>query len=126
MDYQATLYDPIYSVQGVDATLTLEGALAPLTGLTVLDKTGGVDVGSNEMNVQTILPAAVLRVVELTARGVDVDSLPRAVLEFNDSTWRVKSYRPKPSPKGERDGEVYLILEQMEFVESPSETESES
>lgn len=127
MDFQTLLFNPIYSVQGVSASLTLAGASSSIDGLTILDKTAGVDVGDGDVNVQTILPAAVLRVVELTENGVSVDQLPKAIVEFNNSRWRVKSYRPKPTLKGERDGEVYLFLEELPFVEEDdSETESET
>lgn len=117
MDFQALLFDPIYLVQGVDATLTLAGVSESIDGLTVLDKTGGIAIEGDGPDVQTILPAAVIRVAELTAKGVTARQVIRAILEFNGKRWRVKTYRPKPSPKGELDGELFLLLEDLPFVE---------
>lgn len=111
MDFQALLLDPIYSIQGVEATLTLESS-SEIT-LTVIDKTAGVDVGDGA-EVQTLLPAAVVRVVELTTAGVDRTRLRGALLDFNGGNWEIKSYRPKPTLNGEADGELYLFLEEAE------------
>jgi len=123
MDYQALLYNPIYAIQGVPAVLTL--ADSEYEDLTILDKTAGVDIGE-DVNIQTIRPVGVLRVAELTARGVSVDSLEGARIAFNGLSWEVTSYRVKPSPKGERDGEVYLILSDKTDDESESASASES
>lgn len=114
MDYASLLYDPVYSVLGVPATLTLEDERT--FSVTVLDKTAGVEVGGFQDNrerasyatVQTVLPAAVVRASEFA--GIDLADLEDAALAFNGKTWRVKSYQPKPSPKGEADGELYLLL----------------
>lgn len=120
MDYQALLFDPIYSIQGVPAALLLANGTL-LDSLTALDKTAGIDVGGGDVQVQTIAPAAVLRVAELTARGVALDDLIKAKLLMNGNEWRVNSHRPKPSPKGQRDGEVYLILGSQRELSSESE-----
>ncbi len=109
MDYQALLYDPVYLVQGVSATLALSAG-PTLEGLTALDKTAGVDISVGGASAQDIVPAAVLRVRELGARSVEVTALPKATITFNGKRWNVRSYKLRPSPNGEKDGEVYLIL----------------
>lgn len=109
MDYQSALYDPIYLIDGVPVTLTLESVSEPFDQLTALDKTAGVDVGDS-VHVQTIRPAATLRVKELASFEIALDDLPGATLEMNEFEWIVQSYRVKPSPKGENDGEVLLLL----------------
>lgn len=109
MDYQALLYDPNYTIWGVSVTLTLLDSGGVFEDLTAIDKTAGVDVGDNAQ-VQTIKPVAAMRVVELLTAGLELDQLPDASLEMNGLVWNVVSYRLKPSPKGENDGEVYLIL----------------
>ena len=113
MDYQATLYGPVYAQLGVSATLTLEGGGTPFP-FVVLDKTSGVDIsfGGGEGGVQTIAPAAVVRVPELRESGIKPNDLVEAVLAMNGYTWRVKSFKLRPSPNGEDDGEAYLLLVQ--------------
>lgn len=120
MDYQALLFDPIYTIQGVSVTLTLPDSGGVFEDLTALDKTAGVDVGDS-VQVQTIKPVAALRVVELSDAGIDLDQLPDATISMNDFLWRVASYRVKPSAKGENDGEVYLILTDKTSLDSESD-----
>lgn len=110
IDYASLLYSPVYSVLGVEAVLTLPGTDGAEITLTALDKTAGVEVGGS-VEVQTILPAAVVRASELSS--VDLTDLEDSSLAMNGKTWRVKSYMLKPSPKGEGDGEVYLVLSEQ-------------
>lgn len=118
MDLQSLLYDPIYSVIGVDAVLTLP--TGELIELVVLDKTAGIDTGDG-VNAPTIVPAAVVRMVELVStNGIALKRLSdkNAKISFNGFTWRIESYRLRPSPKGENDGEVYLLLSQKKEGET--------
>src|SRR5262245_13178952 len=119
MDYQALLFDPNYTVHGVPVLLTLADVSEPV-GLTAIDKTAGVDVGVAGAQVQTIKPAAVRSVAELTEKGLTIESLHKATLEMNGFQWTVASTRARPSPKGENDGEVFLILHGKRPVESDS------
>ena len=127
-DYRAILYDPIYSAQGVPAVLTLTTGEV-IDSLTALDKTAGVDTTTAffhahrlKPEVQTIKPGACLRVGELTDNGVSVDQLPNARLQMNGFVWNVTSYRMRPSPQGELDGEVLLILAGKTAADSESES----
>ena len=124
IDYQSLLYDPIYLVQGVPASLTLVGG--SVFGVTVLDKTSGIDIGDSTAQVQTIKPAAVVRVAELRAAGIVAEYLPKASITFSGFQWKITSTRLRPSPNGENDGELFLILTAKVAVEDPSESESES
>ena len=66
MDYQALLYSPIYVSLGVTAELvTSAGTSATVT---VLDKTTGIDVGTDTI-VETIKPACIVRAAELNEMG---------------------------------------------------------
>jgi hypothetical protein len=107
MDYQSLLYNPNYLIFGVEGTLTLPGTDGDVIVLAAIDKTSGVEVGGSA-DVQTILPAAVVRASELSS--ISLTDLEDATLVLNSKTWVVKSHMLKPSPKGEADGEVYLIL----------------
>lgn len=110
MDYGALLYGPIYAALGAPALLTIvEGEPGIL--VTAIDKTAGVEVAtSGAFDVLTIKPAAAVRVHELATLGVGLDALDESTLLLNDRLWRVRSHMLKPSPKGELEGEVFLIL----------------
>jgi hypothetical protein len=51
-----------------------------------------------------------VRARELAAAGILVSDLPDGAITFNGATWRIKTYEPRPSPLGEGDGEIMLIL----------------
>lgn len=109
MDYQASLYDPIYNTVGVPAVLTLSTG-DEFPDLTVLDKSAGVDTGEGTVQVQTMKPGAVIRAAELAANEITLEQLQDAVLFMSGFYWTVTSYRPAPAPTGEAEGEVVLLL----------------
>lgn len=125
MDYQSLLFNPIYDLQGVPSALLLADART-IDGLTALDKTAGIDTGDGDVQVPTIAPAAMLRVAELTAKGVTLDNLIKARILMNGNEWRVVSHKTRPSPKGERDGEVLLVLANPRELSTESEPEFET
>ena len=107
MDYQATLYGPVYGLLGVPALLRLASGAA--FAVTALDKTAGVAVGG-AVDVQTVVPVAVVRVTELAAKGVTPAQIDDGQITLNGVTWEIEAHKPAPSPNGEADGEVYLLL----------------
>jgi hypothetical protein len=104
-------YDAIYAALGVPAVLSVNTTDADEFDVTVIDKTKGVDVGDG-VTVSTIAPAAAIRVSELTGYGLVRSQLDGAVIAFNGVTWRIQYSKPVPSPAGEAQGELYLILAQ--------------
>ncbi len=110
MDYGALLYDPIYAVLGVSVLLSpVEGEPGIL--VTAIDKTSGIEVaGGGAFDVITIKPAAAVRMRELATLGVALVDLDDSTLSLNGRLWRVRSHMLKPSPNGELEGEVFLIL----------------
>lgn len=110
MDYQAQLYDPIYDVLGVPAMLEPKSGFTSVVDLTVIDKTAGVEVTEGKIGIQSIYPAAVVRMAELAANGVALGDLDQTPIAFNGRAWRIRSHRAVPSPHGEGDGERLLIL----------------
>lgn len=113
MDYAALLFDPAYSIYGVDAVLTLADTAGTQVTLVVIDKTAGLPIGPN-VEIGTIIPGAMLRAAELAERGVDRDALDEAAIAFNGNSWRVASHHPKPVPTGESNGEIVLVLEAVD------------
>ncbi len=111
IDFSAILYGPVHAVLRVPVTLTLAGTSAEVETY-ALDKTTGVELAmGGGPDVQTVKPAAVMRAADLTDLEIAFEDLPDATLEMTGSTWRVQSYVVRPSPNGESDGEVYLILQ---------------
>lgn len=111
-DYRSQFFDPIYNAHGVTATLT------PSSGseveVTIIDKTQGIDVGGGQGLVGTIRPACFIRVGELTDASLTRDDLADGVIAFNGNTWTIEQTKPRPSPKGELEGEYLLVLTEAE------------
>jgi hypothetical protein len=107
IDWQAH-YDPIYNTLGVTATIASSGGQS--AAVTVIDKTAGFLITDPRTQIDTIRPVADVRARELQQVGIEVSDLPEGTILVNEQTWRIKSYLPKPSPGGELDGEIRLIL----------------
>lgn len=110
IDFGALLYDPIYAVLGVPALLTPSTDASEIP-LTVIDKTEGVAIDEgNGISISTIKPAAMVRMSEITAKGMTRDDLKKGSICFNGHDWTIVATQPKPSPSG--SGELYLILQE--------------
>jgi hypothetical protein len=108
IDFDAQLLDPIYERIGIAAEfLSREGYRFSFT---VLDKTAGVEIAGGAVALQTLRPAACVRVTELIEKKLDRSQLKNGRLTFNGGSWNVEATRPKPKP-GAR-GEVYLLLQE--------------
>lgn len=101
--------DATYAAIGVPAVITLVDTEAGPVSVTAIDKTVGVEVGDGPYT-KTVRPVAAVRVSELTKRGVERVMLPGATITLNGATWRIDADQPKPSPRGEQAGELYLLL----------------
>ncbi len=108
IDWQASMYDPIYSVLGVSATVASAGGQSAT--VTAVDKTAGILIPDARTQIDTIRPVALVRTRELQTASILVSDLPEGTITLNGATWRIKSYQPRPSPLGELDGEIMLIL----------------
>ena len=107
-DYSAMLYDPVYAVIGVPATLSV--GTAGEIALTVIDETRPKTLANGSAEVRTVEPGAFARVPELTEKGIARDDYVGAELTFNGRTWAVRSYELRGSPNGEDAGEVRFLL----------------
>lgn len=116
IDWKTLLYAPNYSILGVPAVLTLEGTDGETIELTAIDKTSPVTLGGRRerssfaVEIDTVEPAATVRVTELAGRSPA--ELRGASLAMNGKTWIVRSHLMEPAPTGEADGEIRLILEE--------------
>jgi hypothetical protein len=108
IDWTTHFLDPIYCTLGVPATFTPNGT-GDSVAMTVIDKTSGIEVGG-ALDVLTIVPAAALRMSELTSSGYSRSNLDGGTIEFNDSEWTIEAHRLNPSPGGSAAGEIYLLL----------------
>lgn len=106
-------YSTLYSAFGVSATLT--AGSGPAITVTVNDLTKGIDIPDPaNPGVKTLRPVARVRRSELDDKGVDRNDLDNASLELNGNSWTVLAWGPRPSPNGEADGEIELILVESE------------
>ena len=112
INWQTTLIDPIYSIIGVEAVLTPSSNDVPVT-VTVIDKTAGVEVADEPM-VSSIKPAADVRASDLASNGITREDLHEGTVTFNGATWNIVATLPRPTPGGEAQGEVRLILTEPE------------
>ena len=110
IDYSADLYDPIYAVLGVPATLTIGTAAA--VALTVIDDTRPKTQTSSGVEVRSVGPGAFARIPELAGNGIVRDDYTDAALSFNGRSWVVRSYDLRGSPNGEDVGEVRFLLKE--------------
>lgn len=103
--------DAIYASDiAVNATLSAGTAGSGLT-LRMIDKTVGIEVGEpDDPQVTTILPAAYVRMSELTSNSLTRQDLDNATVTIGGRDWRVKSHLLRPCPDGELAGEVCMFL----------------
>jgi hypothetical protein len=79
-----------------------------------IDKTVGVVVGA-DVEVQTVEPAAVVRHADLDAvTDFELSQLRGSSLAMNGKTWKVRNHALKPAPTGEGQGEVMLLLTELD------------
>jgi hypothetical protein len=113
IDYSADLYDPVYEVIGVPATLTLAGTAGEIT-LTVIDDTRPKRQTSGGVEVSSVAPGAFARMPEVIAKGIVPDEFEGAVLTFNGRSWIVRNHEMGGNPNGENFGQVRFLLSAIE------------
>lgn len=103
--------DAIYaSEMAVNGTLSPGTAGSDVT-LRMLDKTVGVRVGDpDEPSVETILPAAYVRMSELDENSITRQQIDNSTVTIGGRNWRVKSHVLRPTPDGELEGELCMFL----------------
>lgn len=107
-EYRYSLFGPQYAIYGRPAVLALD--IGTFADLTAIDMTTGVSL-PGDVIIETLSPHARLLRGELDDRGILVELLDDGVITLNNRSWRIKAHEPKPSPNGEADGEVWLMLE---------------
>ena len=107
MDYSALLYDPVYGIIGVPATLNG-------VEITVIDgtrrKSSTTPTDSGGVDVRSVGPSAYARVQELIAKGIARDDYDGSTLTFNGRDWTVRNHDVTGSPNGEDFGQVLFLL----------------
>lgn len=112
VDFDALLFEPVQTIFGDDAAVLATTGSAGSITLSAIDKTAGIEVAGG-IDVQTILPAAVIRMAELIGKGVSRLDLDGATLTLNGKAWLVETHRLVPGPGGEAAGECLLLLSEM-------------
>ena len=111
-------YNALYSIDGKAATLTLVG-FSDAISVTAIPKIAGASMdiafsGSRDaaaaFGIETIRPAADVRMSELTDNDVEREDLKGGTITVAGDTWRIETTLPRPSPEGEANGELRLFL----------------
>lgn len=118
VNFAALLDGPIYKTIGKTATLTPASSPGAVD-IVAIDLTkgqsvvhgGGAFQRRHTAAIQTVVPAAKVRLSELTAKGLTQDDVRQAKLVLNGYAWKVHSIEPQPSPEGEDSGELLLLLQ---------------
>lgn len=74
--------------------------------MTAIPKIAGatIDPPGTPFEIQSIRPAADVRVSELTENSITRDDLKGGEIDLAGSTWRIESTLPRPSPDGDPFG----------------------
>lgn len=108
MDWDALVTNPLHTIFGVAATLTLNGTAGTEIALTdLIDETKGVAVGDS-IETQTIQPAVLVKRTDLA--DADESELKGATLVLNGKSWTVRSHKMLQTPAGADTGDVRLFL----------------
>lgn len=110
VDFDAVLYGPLHSVFGTEAVITPTGGTVGPATVTVIDNTRGMALQLKGSDIETVVPVAVVRASALADASLTRSDLRRAALTMNGRTYRIESTMPRPTPGGEADGEVLMIL----------------
>lgn len=107
-------YRAMYSPFSVSATLVIADG-EPTVTVKVNDLTRGVEIPDPAIpGVKTIKPVARMMRSDLVALDLCPNDLDGGLLVFNGKTWKISAWGPRPSPNGEADGELELILIEQE------------
>lgn len=95
---------------GCDATLT-PGSGGSAISVRAIDRTSGIIVQTGDGGeVQSIEPAAVLRMSTLDDNDLVRADLDDGLISINSKSWRIVAHRLRPNPDGELKGEIMLLL----------------
>lgn len=107
MDYRALLFGPIYAAWGVPAVLQLGTGTFDISAI---DRATGVSL-VGPVTLETVRPHALVLRGDLDDLGVTLDQLDGGSIALNGKSWAILAHQSKPSPNGEAEGEVALMLE---------------
>jgi hypothetical protein len=117
VDYQATLYAPVYNTFGQCAVLTTNGNKDFV--FTAVNKTAISPFLGVGVEYQSFKPSARLRMADVIHYDITPKTdLVGGQLMLDGKAWSIKSFEFHPSPVGVNDGELQLILKDDLFVGS--------
>jgi hypothetical protein len=100
-EYRYSFFGPQYAVYGRPAVLQL--------GVGTFEDLVAIDIV-----LETVRPHARMLRGDLDDRGILVEQLDGGSIALNGKVWTIMAHQAKPSPNGEADGEVWLMLEGAE------------
>ena len=110
INFNAATFAPAFALYATSATLTSDASDSPWR-FDVIDRTSGYELQLEGGAVETYEAAALARMIDLTAAGLDVETdLDAATLTFNSESWTVLSHRRLPTPQGRALGLLLIVL----------------
>jgi hypothetical protein len=110
-EYRYSFFGPQYAVYGRPAVLQL--GVGTFEDLVAIDMATGVSL-AGDIVLETVRPHARMLRGDLDDRGILVEQLDGGSIALNGKVWTIMAHQAKPSPNGEADGEVWLMLEGAE------------
>lgn len=114
MTWQNEFLDPFYAdpFMSTDAILvTPAGRRVPVRAR---DLTKGINASGDVLSLQSLTPAAKVRLSELALQGISLEHVAIDVqggqIELNKRKWRINSHQFAPCRGQIADGEVLLLL----------------
>lgn len=107
IDWDAGLYDPLFSVFATAASLDIGGGPVAVT---VIDQTAGIELAANAVDMPVISPVAIIRASEMASNDITEESLLEASLTIGSTVWTIKNVAARPGPGGKGSGEYMLVL----------------
>ncbi len=108
LELRDLLFGPQYATWGVPATLTVNGTDFAIQAI---DQTVGVVLPGALAEIETVRPVASILAGDLADLAIGPDDVDGGTIALNAKTWRINTHRMMPTPAGEADGEIWLLLE---------------
>jgi hypothetical protein len=117
LDYQATLYSPVYETFGQCAVLTTTNNKEVI--IKSVNKTAVSSFMGMGVDYQSFRPSARVRMADIIFNNITPKTdLVGGQFMLDGKVWSIKSFEFHPSPVGVNDGELQLILKDDLFVGS--------
>lgn len=97
-----------YALFGKPVSLTIS-AIGKTIALRMIDYTRGLQIGSGEVEIDTIGPSATVMERDLSSAGVSIQDILGECFTLNDYEWQINSTAELPGPHGQAEIRLMLV-----------------